>query len=163
MLVEVGNANVHNTSELEKGVIFGKNLIVWRWSHVMPGTVIGDNVMIGEGVHIGKNVKIGNNVRIQNHALIFEGVILEDDVFIGPAVVFTNIRRPKAYIPNKNFQKTLIKKGVSIGANATIICGITIGEDTTVGAGCVVVKDIPAGVTVVGNPARVVKQPRITL
>lgn len=158
-----GTAKVHNTSEMEPGVKFGKDLRVWRWSHIMSGTVIGDNVMVGEGVHIGPNVVIGNNVRIQNHALIYEGVVLEDNVFIGPAVNFTNIRKPRSAKPDKNFLKTIVRKGASIGANATIVCGNEIGENAMIGAGCVVHKSIPPNVTVVGNPARIVKAKRINL
>lgn len=159
-----GSAKVHHTAVLDPNKVrFGKNLRVWRWSHVMPGTVIGDNVMIGEGVHIGPNVVIGNNVRIQNHALIYEGAVIEDNVFVGPSVVFTNIRKPRTTKPNKDYLKTVIGKGASLGANSTIVCGNEVGENAMVGAGCVVHKNIPANVTVVGNPARVVKQRRVTL
>jgi len=158
MVLELtGNASVHRTAELEEGVTFSKNLKVWRWSHICAGAVIGDNVMIGEHVHIGPNVKIGNNVRIQNGVNIFDGAVIEDDVFIGPAVCFTNIRKPSAVKQNKEFLKTIIKRGVSIGANSTVVCGITIGEEVMVGAGWVVHKDIPPYVTIVGNPARIIK------
>lgn len=152
-----GSLSMHKTAEVEPNVIIGHNCRVWRWSHVSGGVVMGDNVMIGEGVHVGTNVKIGNNVRIQNGAQIFEGVELEDDVFIGPEVCFTNVRKPKINEPTNDYIKTLVKKGASIGANSTIICGITIGEKTIVGAGCVVHKSIPDKCTVVGNPARIVK------
>ena len=163
MLEEVGHAQVHKLAVLDEGVQYGKGVKIWRWSHVSSGVKIGDNVMIGEHVHIGPNVVIGNNVRIQNGVNIFDGAILEDDVFIGPAVCFTNIRKPKATIPNKKFLPTTVRRGVSIGANATVICGIEIGENTTVGAGCVVHKNIPSNVTVVGNPARIVRAPKIKL
>lgn len=162
-MIETGSAKVHVTSEMEHGVIYGHGLVVWRWSHICPGVIIGDNVMIGEHVHIGPNVKIGNNVRIQNGVNIFDGVEIEDDVFIGPSVCFTNIRKPRTSKPDKNFLKTIIKKGASIGANSTIVCGVTIGDNSMVGAGTVVIKDVPENVTVVGNPARVVKQPKIKL
>jgi UDP-2-acetamido-3-amino-2,3-dideoxy-glucuronate N-acetyltransferase len=158
-----GTATVHITADVEVGVTFGKNVRVWRWSHIMPGAVLGDWVKIGEHVHIGPNVKIGNGVKIQNGAQIFEGVVIEDDVYIGPGACFTNIRKPRSSRPNNKFLQTIVKKGASIGANATIVCGVTIGENAMVGAGCVVNKDIPPNVTVVGNPARVVRQPKVFL
>ena len=163
MIEEVGHAMVHELAVMEDGVKYGKNVKIWRWSHVSSGTKIGDNVMIGEHVHIGPNVVIGDNVRIQNGVNIFEGVILEDNVFIGPSACFTNIRKPKSAVPNKRFLPTVIKKGASIGANSTIVCGVEVGENTMVGAGCVVHKSIPSNVTVVGNPARIIRQPKIKL
>jgi len=163
MMEQTGSAKVHHTSELEEGVVFGHDLTVWRWSHISKGATIGDNVMIGSHCHIGPNVKIGNNVRIQNGCQIFDGAVLEDDVFIGPAVVFTNIRRPKTAKPNKNYLETIVKRGASIGANSTIVCGVEIGKSVMVGAGTVVHKSIPENVTIVGNPARIVKQPKIKL
>lgn len=156
-LEETGNATVHRTAELEPGVIFGKNLRVWRWSHVSAGAQIGDNVMIGEHVHIGPNVIIGNNCRIQNGVNIFDGVVLEDDVFVGPMVCFTNIRKPKAAVPNKNYMKTVVKKGASLGAGTIVVCGVIIGEGSLSGAGTVIIKDVPPHVTVVGNPQRCVR------
>jgi UDP-2-acetamido-3-amino-2,3-dideoxy-glucuronate N-acetyltransferase len=158
-----GSMRVHPTSIIEDGITFGNDVVIWRWSHICKGAVIGSNVMIGERVHIGPNVTIGNNVRIQNGVDIFEGAILEDDVFVGPHVCFTNIRKPRVTKPNKSYLKTVIRRGASIGANATIVCGIEVGENSMVGAGCVVHKTIPSNVTVVGNPARIIKQPKITL
>ena len=163
MLVQTGEANVHKTAEMEKGILFGKNVTVWRWSHVSEGTVLGDNVMIGEGVFIGKNSKIGSDVRIQNGTQIFEGVIIEDRVYIGPNVVFTNVRKPKVDRKAEKYLETIIKKGASIGANSTVICGVEVGEGATILPGTVVHKSIPPKVTACGNPARIAKQPKYTL
>lgn len=152
-----GTAKVHKSSEIEEGVIYGKNVVVWRWSHIRTGTTIGDNVMIGNHVDIGKNVIIGNNCRIQNGAQIPEGVMLGDNVFIGANVSFNNVRKPKASMLSSSYLPTIIKTGATICANAVLECGITVGEKTTVKTGCVVHKDIPDKVTVVGNPARITK------
>jgi len=132
----------------------GENTKIWHFSHVMPGAQIGKNCTIGKYVSIEKNVKIGNNVKIQNHVSVFEGVVIEDDVFVGPGVVFTNVKKPKSAKPAKKYLKTIVKKGASIGANATILPGIIIGENAMVGAGAVVIKDVPKNTTVIGNPAR---------
>lgn len=132
----------------------GEGTRVWHFTHIRESAEVGKGCNIGEGVYIDKNVRIGNNVKIQNHALIYQGVIIEDDVFIAPSVVFTNDRYPRAYIwDEKTIPKTIIKKGASIGANSTILCGITIGESAMVGAGSVVTKDIPPFTLVYGNPA----------
>ena len=150
---------VHETSLIDDNVNVGKKTKIWAFSHVMEGTTIGENCVIGEGVHIGCNVKIGNNCKIQNHSLIYEGVIIEDNVFIGPNVVTTNDIDPKAVGEWKDrFRKTYFKKGSSVGANSTIICGNTIGENSTVGAGSVVTKDVEKNTVVVGNPARFMRR-----
>ncbi|MEM5831250.1 MAG: acyltransferase, partial [Candidatus Aenigmatarchaeota archaeon] len=123
--------------------------------HILPYTVIGKNCVIGQNVMIGPRVKIGNNVKIQNNVSVYEGVELEDDVFCGPSCVFTNVINPRAFIERKSeFKKTIVKKGATIGANATIVCGVTIGEYALVGAGAVVTKDVPPYALVVGVPAR---------
>lgn len=135
----------------------GQGTKIWHFSHIMTGARIGRNCIIGKYVSIEKNVKIGNNVKIQNHVSVFEGVTIEDFVFIGPCVTFTNIKRPRIRKPGqrpKRYLKTVIKKGASIGANATILPGITIGQRAMIGAGAVVTKDVPANTTVIGNPAR---------
>lgn len=132
----------------------GAGTKIWHFSHVMPGAKIGKNCTIGKYVSIEKNVKIGNNVKIQNHVSVFEGVIIEDNVFIGPSVVFTNVKKPKSARPTKKYLKTIIKQGVSIGANATILPGITIGANAMIGAGAVVTKDVTKNTIAVGNPAR---------
>jgi len=135
----------------------GEGTHIWHFTHVREGVVIGCGCTIGQGCYIGPDVRIGDRVRIQNNVSVYEGVTLEDDVFVGPSAVFTNIKRPKAGIVQRDYLSTLVKKGAVIGANATIVCGVTIGEGAFVGAGAVVTKDVPAGATVVGNPARRLK------
>lgn len=138
----------------------GQGTKIWHFSHIMPGAKIGKNCIIGKYVSIEKNVKIGNNVKIQNHVSVFEGVIIEDSVFVGPCVAFTNVKRPRIRKPGqrpRRYLKTTIQKGASIGANATILPGITIGQKAMIGAGAVVTKDVPAKTTVIGNPAKELK------
>jgi UDP-2-acetamido-3-amino-2,3-dideoxy-glucuronate N-acetyltransferase len=133
----------------------GADTVIWHFAHVMEGADIGERVMLGQGVHIGPNVHIGDGCRIQNGAQLFEGVVLEDDVFVGPCVVFTNKTLPRVRTRKANaFNQTLVKRGASIGANATILPGVTIGEYAMVGAGAVVTHDVSAYSIVVGNPAR---------
>jgi UDP-2-acetamido-3-amino-2,3-dideoxy-glucuronate N-acetyltransferase len=133
----------------------GEGTKVWRGAYIGRGAVIGTNCMIGQGVHIGPGVKIGNGCRIQNGAQLFEGVTLEENVFIGPHVVFTNILLPRAFVKHAGaFNQTLVKKGASIGANATILSGIEIGAFAMVGAGSVVTKPVPHHALVHGNPSR---------
>lgn len=147
---------VHETSIVEEPCEIGKATKIWHFSHVMPDVTIGENCVIGQNVFIGKQVKIGKNVKIENNVSVFEGVILEDDVFCGPSCVFTNVVNPRSHISRKDeFKPTLVKKGATIGANATIICGNTIGEYAFIGAGAVVTKDIPDHALVYGNPAEV--------
>jgi len=132
----------------------GPGTMIWYFSHIQDGARIGKDCTIGQNVNIGSNVIIGNNVKIQNNVSIYEGVTVEDDVFIGPSVVFTNVINPRAFINRKSeFKPTVVKKGCSIGANATIICGITIGNYALVGAGSVVTKPVPNHALVYGNPA----------
>ena len=143
----------HETSIIETDQI-GEGTKIWAWAHLSEGCKIGKNCMIGEGVHIGKNVIIGDNCKIQNHSLIYEGVELEDLVFIGPNVITTNDLYPRAYGEwSKRFKKTLIKKGVGIGANSTIVCGVILNEFCMVAAGSVVTKDVMEKSLVKGNPA----------
>lgn len=144
--------NYHPTAIIETNVI-GKNTQIWAFTHICAGARIGDNCIIGEGVYIGPNVIIGNNCKIQNHTLLYEGVSIEDDVFIGPNVITTNDLYPKAGSDWRDrFRETCIKKGSSVGANTTIVCGITIGENTLIGAGSVVTKDMKANSVCYGNP-----------
>ena len=146
---------VHESSYIDADVIIGKNTKIWHFSHVLSNTQIGDNCSFGQNCVVGPNVTIGNNVKVQNNISIYEGVEVEDDVFIGPSVVFTNVINPRSFIVRKQeYKKTLLKKGVSIGANATIICGNTLGEYAFIGAGAVVAKDVPDYALVVGNPSR---------
>jgi len=143
----------HPLADVEPGATIGARTKIWRWSHVMAGATIGRDCMIGEHCHIGPKVVIGDGCRIQNGVSLFEGVVLEDRVFVGPNAVFTNVRRPKAG-ERGEFEVTIVQRGATIGANATIRCGVLIGQGATVGAGAVVTRDVLAGVTVVGNPAR---------
>ncbi len=148
---------VHESACVDDGVKIGKETKVWHFSHVMKGTVIGENCSLGQNVLVGPNATVGNNVKIQNNVSVYEGVTLEDDVFCGPSMVFTNVDRPRSGFPTgrEAYLKTVIKKGASIGANATIVCGHTLGEHSFVGAGAVVTKDVPAYAVVYGNPARI--------
>jgi UDP-2-acetamido-3-amino-2,3-dideoxy-glucuronate N-acetyltransferase len=145
----------HETSVLDEGCSIGEKTCIWHFTHVMSGSVIGVGCNIGQNVFVGKGVVLGNNVKIQNNVSMYEGVTCQDDVFIGPSVVFTNVTNPRAFICRKTeFKKTTICKGASIGANATIICGITVGEYAFIGAGTVVTKNISPYALVVGNPAK---------
>tara|TARA_Y100000591_G_scaffold331312_1_gene364813 strand:+ start:1018 stop:1593 length:576 start_codon:yes stop_codon:yes gene_type:complete len=148
---------VHESSYIDKNVIIGSNTKIWHFSHVQTGSRLGNNCSIGQNVNIGNNVIIGNFVKIQNNVSVYEGVELEDYVFCGPSIVFTNITRPRSEFPQRGsefYSKTLIKKSASIGANATIICGVIIGRYSFIGAGSVVTRDVPDFALVVGNPAR---------
>ena len=150
---------VHATSEVDAGVKIGKGTKIWHYSHIQGGSTLGEKVSIGQNVNVGNNVKIGNSVKIQNNVSVYEGVELEDYVFCGPSMVFTNVMHPRSEFPQRGtefYYKTLVKKSASIGANATIVCGSTIGEYAFIGAGAVVTKDVPAYAMVVGNPGRVV-------
>ena len=150
---------LHESSFVDEDVEIGTNTKIWHFSHIQSGTQIGRNCSIGQNVNIGNNVKIGNYVKIQNNVSVYEGVELEDYVFCGPSMVFTNIKLPRSEFPQRGseyYLKTLVKKSASIGANATIICGVTIGEYALVGSGAVVTKDVPPYSLVVGNPANIV-------
>ena len=146
---------VHESSQVDENVKIGKGTKVWHFSHILKSTVVGRDCIIGQNVMVGPKVKIGSKCKIQNNVSIYEGVILEDEVFCGPSCVFTNVYNPRAFIERKNeFLPTLVKRGATIGANATIICGVTIGRYAFVGAGSVVKKDIPDYALVAGVPAR---------
>jgi UDP-2-acetamido-3-amino-2,3-dideoxy-glucuronate N-acetyltransferase len=148
-------AFIHKTAVVDDGAIIGHGTHIWHFCHVMPSADIGRNCNIGQNVFIDNNVKIGNGVKIQNNVSVYNSVVLEDDVFIGPSVVFTNVINPRSFIERKQeFKSTLVQKGASIGANATIICGIIIGEYAMIGAGAVVTKDVPSHALMAGNPAR---------
>jgi UDP-2-acetamido-3-amino-2,3-dideoxy-glucuronate N-acetyltransferase len=146
---------VHPSSFIDEPCRIGKGVKIWHFSHVMTHSVIGDECNIGQNVMIGSHVVLGRNVKVQNNVSVYEGVICEDDVFLGPSMVFTNVINPRSTVVRKNeFKKTLVQKGASIGANATIICGITIGAYAMIGAGAVVTIDVPAFALMAGNPAR---------
>ena len=145
----------HETAVIDSDCTIGKETNIWHFSHIMSNCVIGDNCNLGQNVVISPEVILGNNVKVQNNVSIYTGVVCEDDVFLGPSMVFTNIINPRSAIKRKNqYKKTHVKKGASIGANATIICGIDIGEYALIGAGSVVVKDVLPYALVVGNPSR---------
>ncbi|MFC1566198.1 acyltransferase [Candidatus Neomarinimicrobiota bacterium] len=148
----------HESSYVDDNVSIGQGTKIWHFSHIQSGSIIGDNCNIGQNVNIGTNVKIGNGVKIQNNVSIYEGVELEDYVFCGPSMVFTNIKLPRSEFPQRGsefYLKTLVKRSASIGANATIVCGVTIGEYALIGSGTIVTKDIPAHALVVGNPGKI--------
>ncbi len=146
---------VHQSAIVDCGATIGKGSKIWHFSHVMPQAIIGQNCSLGQNVFIGNKVTLGKNVKVQNNVSIYEGVICEDDVFLGPSVVFTNVINPRSAIQRKSeYRSTIVKKGASIGANATIICGVTIGKFAFVGAGAVVTKNVPNYALIVGNPAR---------
>ena len=149
----------HESVYIDDEVFVGKGTKIWHFSHIQYGSQIGKECTLGQNVNIANNVRIGNHVKIQNNVSVYEGVELEDYVFCGPSVVFTNVKLPRSEFPQKGKQfylKTLIKKSVSIGANATILCGLTIGEYSLIGAGAVVTKDVPPYSLVVGNPAKII-------
>lgn len=146
---------VHPTSIVDEGAQIGDGTRIWHWVHVSGGAKIGNNCSFGQGVFIGNDVVIGNNVKLQNYVSVWDAVYLEDDVFCAPSVVFTNVFNPRATVERKHeFRKTLIKRGATLGANSTIVCGNTVGEYAFVGAGAVVNKDVPAYALMVGVPAR---------
>lgn len=145
----------HKTTVIDEGCSIGDDTKIWHFSHIMPDCEIGEQCNIGQNVVVSPQVKLGRNVKVQNNVSIYTGVICEDDVFLGPSMVFTNILNPRSHVVRKDtFVKTLLRKGSSIGANATIICGIEIGEYALVGAGAVITKDIKPYALVVGNPAQ---------
>lgn len=145
----------HESSYVDDGAVIGNGTKIWHFSHVMPGAVIGERCNLGQNVVVMPGTKIGNNVKIQNNVSIYEGVELEDDVFCGPSCVFTNVTNPRSHVSRKNeYQRTVVKRGSTIGANATIVCGITLGEYAFIGAGAVVTSDVPAYGLMVGVPAR---------
>lgn len=146
---------VHPSSFVDEGAVIGADTKIWHFSHVMPGAVIGARCNLGQNVVVMPGTKIGDNVKIQNNVSIYEGVELEDDVFCGPSCVFTNVLNPRSHVSRKNeYRKTLVRRGGSIGANATIVCGVTLGEYAFIGAGAVVTSDVPAYALMVGVPAR---------
>jgi UDP-2-acetamido-3-amino-2,3-dideoxy-glucuronate N-acetyltransferase len=146
---------VHESSYVDEGAEIGAGTKVWHFCHIMPRAKIGERCDIGQNVLVSSDVTLGNNVKIQNNVSLYTGVIIEDDVFLGPSMVFTNVINPRSHVNRKDeYKKTLVRKGASIGANATIVCGITLGKYCFIGAGAVVTKDVPDHALVYGNPAR---------
>jgi UDP-2-acetamido-3-amino-2,3-dideoxy-glucuronate N-acetyltransferase len=146
---------VHESSYVDEGAVVGDGTRIWHFCHVMPGAVIGDRCTLGQNVVVMPGTRLGNNVKVQNNVSIYEGVVLEDDVFCGPSCVFTNVSNPRAHVSRRHeFRPTLVRRGTSIGANATIVCGITLGEYSFIGAGAVVTSDVPSFALMVGVPAR---------
>ena len=145
----------HETAVIDEGAQIGEGTKIWHFSHVMSGSKIGEGCNLGQNVLVSPEVVLGRNVKVQNNVSLYSGVICEADVFLGPSMVFTNIKNPRSAVVRKGqYTQTLVKRGASIGANATIICGVTIGEYAFVGAGAVVTKSVPPYALVVGNPAR---------
>lgn len=145
----------HETAIVDAGCTIGNGTKIWHFSHIMPKCVLGENCNIGQNVVISPEVVLGRNVKVQNNVSIYTGVICEDDVFLGPSMVFTNVINPRSAVNRKSeYARTVVKRGASIGANATIVCGHDIGEFAFIGAGAVVTKHVPAYALVVGNPAR---------
>ncbi|MDE2614263.1 MAG: N-acetyltransferase [Burkholderiales bacterium] len=148
-------AHVHPSAIVDEGARIGEGTRVWHWVHVSAGARIGARCALGQGVYVGNDVVIGDNVRIQNNVSVYDAVTLEDDVFCGPSMVFTNVHNPRSAVPRKDeYRRTLVRRGATLGANCTVVCGHTIGEYAFVGAGAVVSRDVPAYALVVGVPAR---------
>tara|TARA_R110002050_G_scaffold296359_1_gene456210 strand:+ start:3431 stop:4021 length:591 start_codon:yes stop_codon:yes gene_type:complete len=149
------NFYAHETAVIDEGCTIGKGTKIWHFSHIMKDCVIGEACNIGQNVVVSPQVTLGTNVKVQNNVSIYTGVICEDDVFLGPSMVFTNVTTPRSAINRKTeYKQTLVKKGATIGANATIVCGNPIGAYALIGAGAVVTKEVPAYALVVGNPAK---------
>lgn len=147
---------LHSSSYIDEGAQIGSGTKVWHYCHIMPGAHIGEDCNIGQNVFIASNTRIGNRVKIQNNVSVYTGVVLEDDVFLGPSMVFTNVTNPRSHVDRRGeYQTTLVKRGATIGANATILCGVSLGEYVFIGAGAVVTRNIPAYALAYGTPAKV--------
>ncbi|MFY9595674.1 MAG: acyltransferase, partial [Bacteroidales bacterium] len=145
----------HPTAIIDEGATIKKGTKIWHFCHIMSGAYIGENCSLGQNVFVATGVRLGNNVKVQNNVSLYTGVICEDDVFLGPSMVFTNIINPRSAIVRKDqYQSTILRKGATVGANATIVCGVELGEYSFVGAGAVVTKNVPPYALVVGTPAR---------
>jgi UDP-2-acetamido-3-amino-2,3-dideoxy-glucuronate N-acetyltransferase len=145
---------IHESAVLDEGAMVGRGTRIWHFCHVMSGARIGRDSMLGQGCFVGRDVSIGDRVRIQNNVSVFEGVSIEDEVFVGPSVVFTNVNRPRAFVKRSHYERTVVRRGASIGANATILPGVTLGQHCLIGAGAVVRHDVPDFALVAGVPAR---------
>ena len=146
---------IHPSAVVDEGAVIGDGTAIWHFSHICAGAVIGNRCSLGQNVLVADNASLGNNVKVQNNVAIYGGITVEDDVFLGPSCVLTNVTNPRSQVSRKSlYEKTLIKRGATIGANATIVCGITLGRYCFVGAGAVVTKDIPDYGLVLGNPGK---------
>ena len=146
---------IHKTALVDEGAQIGENCKIWHWTHICGGAIIGNNCSLGQNIFIGNNVRIGNNAKIQNNVSIYDNVLLEDDVFCGPSMVFTNVYNPRSKIDRKKeYKNTIVRKGVTLGANCTIICGIEIGRHAFIGAGALVNKDVKPYALIVGLPGK---------
>ena len=153
-LIDVNGILVHETAVVDTPSAIGRKTRIWHFTHVMAGATIGRECTLGQGVFVGQGVVIGDGVKIQNNVSIFDGVTIDDEVFLGPSVVFTNVSHPRAHISKRDcFEKTRVRKGATLGANVTVVCGCDIGPYAFVGAGAVVTRTVPAHALVVGNPA----------
>jgi len=151
-----GGFYIHPSSVLDPGAVVGPGTKIWHFTHVMPGARIGARCNIGQNVFVASGVTVGDNVKIQNNVSLYTGVVVEDDVFLGPSMVFTNVINPRSHVERKSeYKPTLVRRGASIGANATVVCGVTLGRYCFIGAGAVVTRDVPDYALVVGNPARI--------
>ena len=149
------NYFAHESSYIDDGAVIGEGTRIWHFCHVMPGAVIGQRCNLGQNVVVMPGTRLGNNVKVQNNVSIYQGVELEDDVFCGPSCVFTNVTNPRSHVSRKSeYRRTLVRRGASIGANATIVCGVTLGRYSFIGAGAVVTSDVPDFALMVGVPAR---------
>jgi len=145
---------VHKTAIVDDGAKIGRRSRIWHWTHICSGAIVGNECVFGQNVFVGNNVKIGNNVKVQNNVSVYDNVTIEDDVFCGPSMVFTNVINPRSAISRKEeYRSTLVKKGATLGANCTIICGVKIGQYAFIGAGSVVTKDVPDYALMIGVPA----------
>jgi UDP-2-acetamido-3-amino-2,3-dideoxy-glucuronate N-acetyltransferase len=152
---EGGGVFIHESAYVDEGAVVGAGTKIWHFCHVMPGAVIGERCSLGQNVVVMNGTRMGRNCKIQNNVSIYEGVELEDDVFCGPSMVFTNVMNPRSHVPRRDeYRRTLVRRGASIGANATIVCGVTLGEYAFVGAGAVVTKDVQPYALMAGVPAR---------
>ncbi len=148
-------ARIDATAVVERGATLGDGTLVWRFAHVMAGARIGRDCTLGQGVFVAGSVVVGDRCKVQNHVSLYDGVVLEDEVFLGPSCVFTNVKHPRAAISRRHaFEPTLVRRGATIGANATLVCGVTVGRHAMVGAGAVVTRDVPDHALYVGVPAR---------
>ena len=149
----------HDSAYVDEGAEVGTGTKIWHFCHVMKGAKIGERCVFGQNVNVADGVVVGNGVKVQNNVSIYAGTVVEDDVFLGPSCVLTNVTNPRSQINRHNlYEKTLIRRGATVGANATIVCGVTLGRYCFIAAGSVVTKDVPPDVVVVGNPAKIVRR-----